>query len=357
MRFCVAQREQLLRHAGAGICLCAMLVSFGHADPEPEPATAARDERDARNLIDSLVTKNEASRRRTKSIAYHLDWQISRWDGNGELETESNRARVIRDGGKQFTILERSQTAILPDGTRSPQRVTQFTVVADDFSADYQSDSRYARQVDHASIAAISEESTSRMETFGPPDPLAYAFGSGEPPLREALAPKKGVRSTVEEVVPDGADGPVFRVTRFRGNPERPYMICTIDPARGHLVTNVRFYTRSGELGIEHTVDVEAGGTEKVWVPTRVVTRTYKAWHFTGGGKGGGKPEAPHDQGVMTLENLAVNQPVPAGTFTMASMGLTPPRRIVRLRLNGTKETLHPPDPRPVERLDNSSGL
>lgn len=286
--------------------------------------TTAASESTHPQLLEYLITQNEATRERIHSIHYHFDW-------NSESIIDSTPPIDIpgfKNGAQRVSI--GTGDMIISGECRWSSYITLSTIPESDWN---QVDSRrivlnnryfahwpmftapngnaYLRE--HVSIAEMPESTRNSIEIFSRPDMMRYGIGTGDFTFRQqVLLSPKSKWIVTEEYSSEG--GSMFHVRRFdprMKNQQQPREEFLVDPTKGFLITQRTSYHDTGEVWSRLNVNPRQIA-ENIWFPAEVSESEYRN---------------PDNKGLLTSQiefNASVemvNQRVPESQFELLALG------------------------------------
>lgn len=272
----------------------------------------------ARQMINDLISKNEASRAKIRSIEF--DFGIDRQTGGHFIYDGPNRANTYH-------------SSMFKDAR---------CVINDRYIALWER-SEYVRIYLRAPGKPPSEMTTDLINVMAGHDPLLWGFGLGFGELRGAIYFDQ-LTYRVEEVRNEKNER-IVRVKWVAMSPIGPAReidraIYEFNADRGFLLTHTAGFTEIGDL--QQTTDVTAEQIDGVWMPVHVTSVQFKS-------KVGKAPQQPLKTTEREFINIHVNKRIDPAKFETENMGIPAGTLIEKTDLGGKITTLSMPTTGPVD--------
>lgn len=282
------------------------------------------------DLLNFLITQNQASQQKIKSYSYDLKSESELTRGSF-----STSLKVKTKGKCLYCIYDYIGYNKTDDQTI---KIEKRAVINDKYSAVWPMlGHAYAYQIDHNSIEEMSKDEISQAKINKTNDPLPHCFGdpTGSFSILFTQHPDVIKWDALKTSDPNGKT--IYKIRRIRtslNRPKRVDKIWFLDPEKGFLTTQTISYRSNGNVWMTRDIGLKEA-VPGLWFPTSFNEIDYASSEETDQ-----QAQTISRHVKMAINNLKVNLDIPNEQFEINALNLKqdfPDILVLRTTIDGQK--------------------
>lgn len=272
-------------------------------------------------LLEYLITQNEAARAKIRSFSCTLDI------------TQNGRTRTaqLKQQGSCLWLASNQPAKTGPIAGHQTRMVVNNRYMAEYILPIPRSVMSYGNWRDYDSFETMDNETKRRIQTNTPDDFFTNCFGTISESFRWSMTRRPDIRwDAVQSTDTDGRT--VYQIRRFGSRSNLPYpdAVWVVDPDKGFMVTETFAYS-GGKVFLHRSMQVEQVA-DGVWFPVSFQQENYRQ---------GFMPQISLSNWKrVSVRDLQVNNDIPAEQFEFDALNLwedAPDVIVLRIQTDGTK--------------------